>query len=57
MIDRAIQLFGGAGLTDDWPLADMYTVARTLQLVDGPDEVRLMQIARRELRAYEGFRT
>jgi acyl-CoA dehydrogenase len=56
VIDRAIQLFGAAGVSDDWPLAEMYAHARTLHFVDGPDEVHLMQIARRELRAYEGFR-
>ena len=56
VIDRAIQVFGGAGVSDDWPLADMYAHARTLHFVDGPDEVHLMQIARRELRAYEDFR-
>jgi acyl-CoA dehydrogenase len=57
VIDRAIQAFGGAGVTNDWPLAEMYGHARTLRIVDGPDEVHLQQIARRELRAYEGFRT
>ena len=57
VIDRAIQTFGAAGVSDDWPLADMYTHARTLHLVDGPDEVHLQQIARRELRQYESFRT
>ena len=56
VIDRAIQLFGGAGVTDDWPLAAMYAHARTLHLVDGPDEVHMQQIARRELRPYEIFR-
>ena len=56
VIDRAIQLFGGAGVSQDWPLADMYAHARTLHLVDGPDEVHKQQIARRELRKYEGFR-
>jgi acyl-CoA dehydrogenase len=56
VIDRAIQLFGGAGVTDDWPLASMYAHARTLHLVDGPDEVHMQQIARRELRPYEIFR-
>ncbi len=54
IIDRAIQTFGGAGVSQDWPLADMYTHARTLHLVDGPDEVHLQQIARRELRRHEG---
>ena len=49
VIDRAIQVFGGAGVSGDWPLADMYAHARTLHLVDGPDDVHLMQIARREL--------
>ncbi|HEY7135943.1 MAG TPA: acyl-CoA dehydrogenase family protein [Acidimicrobiia bacterium] len=56
VIDRAIQLFGGAGVSDDWPLAAMYTHARTLHLVDGPDEVHKQQIARRELRRYEWAR-
>jgi acyl-CoA dehydrogenase len=56
VIDRAIQVFGGAGVSDDWPLALMYTHARTLHLVDGPDEVHKQQIARRELRQYEDFR-
>jgi len=57
VIDLAIQAFGAAGVSDDWPLASMYTHARTLHLVDGPDEVHLRQIARRELRGYESFRT
>jgi acyl-CoA dehydrogenase len=56
VIDRAIQLFGGAGVSDDWPLAQMWTYVRTVRLVDGPDDVHLMQIARRELRKYESFR-
>jgi acyl-CoA dehydrogenase len=56
VIDRAIQIFGAAGVSQDWPLADMYTHARTLHLVDGPDEVHKQQIARRELRKYEAYR-
>ena len=56
VIDRAIQAFGAAGVTNDWPLAEMYGHARTLHFVDGPDEVHVQQIARRELRAYEQFR-
>jgi acyl-CoA dehydrogenase len=56
VIDRAIQTFGAAGVSDDWPLAEMYAHARTLHLVDGPDEVHLQQIARRELRQYEDLR-
>lgn len=57
VIDRAIQLFGGAGVSNDWPLAEMYAHARTLHLVDGPDDVHKQQIAKRELRKYEAFRT
>jgi acyl-CoA dehydrogenase len=57
VIDRAIQAFGAAGVTNDWPLAEMWGHARTLHLVDGPDEVHLQQIARRELRPYEQLRT
>ena len=56
VIDRAIQLFGGAGVSDDWPLAQLWTYVRTVRIVDGPDDVHLMQIARRELRPYESFR-
>ena len=56
VIDRAIQVFGAAGVSDDWPLAEMYAHARTLHFVDGPDEVHLTQIAKRELRAYETLR-
>ncbi len=49
VVDRAIQAHGGGGVTDDFPLAAMYAYARTLRLADGPDEVHLMTIARREL--------
>jgi acyl-CoA dehydrogenase len=56
VIDRAIQVFGGAGVSGDWPLADMYAHARTLHLVDGPDDVHLMQIARRELGRFADLR-
>ncbi len=53
VIDRAIQAFGGAGVTADFPLAAMYAHARTLQIADGPDEVHKRSLARRELRRYE----
>ncbi len=56
VIDRAIQIFGGAGVTDDFPLASMYAHARTLHLVDGPDEVHMRQIARTELGKWESLR-
>ena len=52
VIDRAIQTFGGGGLSQDYPLAAMWANARTLRFADGPDEVHRRQIARRELRAY-----
>ncbi len=50
VIDRAIQVFGAAGVSDDFPLARMYAQLRSLRIADGPDEVHLMAIARRELR-------
>jgi acyl-CoA dehydrogenase len=50
VIDRAIQLFGGAGVSQDTPLAHFFAHARTLRLADGPDEVHLMSVARRELK-------
>ncbi|UGS37096.1 (R)-benzylsuccinyl-CoA dehydrogenase [Capillimicrobium parvum] len=52
VIDRAIQVHGGGGVTDDFPLAKMYAHVRTLRLADGPDEVHKLSIARRELRQY-----
>ena len=50
VIDRAIQVFGAAGLSGDTPLALFYAMARQLRIVDGPDEVHLRTIARHELR-------
>ncbi|XP_073534215.1 acyl-CoA dehydrogenase family member 11-like isoform X2 [Phyllobates terribilis] len=47
--DRAIQVFGGAGVSQDFPLAFMYTAVRTLRIADGPDEVHLSAIAKMEL--------
>ncbi|ARF18926.1 acyl-CoA dehydrogenase [Sporosarcina ureae] len=52
VIDRAIQAFGGAGVSEDFPLAYMYAGARTLRIADGPDEVHSRQIARLELKKY-----
>ncbi|GAB91488.1 acyl-CoA dehydrogenase family protein [Gordonia rhizosphera] len=52
IIDRAIQVHGGGGVTDDFPLAMAYAHIRTLRLADGPDEVHKRAIARRELRPY-----
>jgi acyl-CoA dehydrogenase len=53
IIDRAIQVHGGGGVSDDFPLARMYAGIRTLRLADGPDEVHKMTIARRELRRHD----
>ncbi len=50
VVDRAIQVHGGGGVSDDFPLATMYAHLRTLRLADGPDEVHKRSIARRELR-------
>jgi acyl-CoA dehydrogenase len=52
VIDRAIQAHGGAGVSQDTILAELYGVARILQIADGPDEVHRMTIARRETRRY-----
>jgi acyl-CoA dehydrogenase len=52
VVDRAIQAFGGAGVTDDFGLSYMYKYARTLRIVDGPDEVHRHQIGRQELAKY-----
>ncbi|MEO1201680.1 MAG: acyl-CoA dehydrogenase family protein [Pseudomonadota bacterium] len=52
IIDDAIQMHGAAGLSQDFPLAAMYTAARTLRLADGPDEVHRMVVARDELGRY-----
>ena len=52
IIDRAIQVHGGGGVTDDFSLAMAYAHIRTLRLADGPDEVHKRAIARRELRPY-----
>ena len=49
IIDRAIQTYGAAGVTQYTPLAEMYAGQRTLRIADGPDEVHKMTIARREI--------
>ena len=48
VIDRAVQSFGGAGVCQDTPLANMWANIRTLRLADGPDEVQLQQLGRNE---------
>ena len=52
VVDRAIQVWGAAGVSADLPLAGFYQGARTLRIADGPDEVHKMVIARRELRRF-----
>jgi acyl-CoA dehydrogenase len=52
VIDRAIQAHGGGGVSQDFPLANLYAHARTLHIVDGPDEVHRRSLARRELKKY-----
>jgi acyl-CoA dehydrogenase len=52
VLDRAIQVYGAMGVTNDTPLARMWGHARTLRIVDGPDEVHKMTIARHEIRRW-----
>ena len=52
IIDHAIQSYGGAGVSQDTPLARLYAGIRTLRIVDGPDEVHIRDIARLEIKPY-----
>ena len=52
VIDRAIQVHGAKGLTDDTPLSSMYRHAREARIYDGPDEVHRRAVARHELGKY-----
>jgi acyl-CoA dehydrogenase len=52
VLDRAIQVHGGAGVSDDFPLAAMWAAVRTLRIADGPDAVHLRSVAREELASY-----
>jgi acyl-CoA dehydrogenase len=53
VIDRAIQVHGARGLTDETPLAEMYANARAARIYDGPDEVHRMVVSRRILKKFE----
>jgi acyl-CoA dehydrogenase len=53
IVDRAMQVHGAGGMSDDFPLARMYAWQRALRFADGPDEVHKMTIARRELRRWD----
>lgn len=52
ILDKAIQVHGGGGLSQDFPLAEMYAGVRTLRFADGPDEVHKASLARAELKKY-----
>ncbi|HVM40241.1 MAG TPA: acyl-CoA dehydrogenase family protein [Acidimicrobiia bacterium] len=52
VVDKAIQVHGAAGVTQDFPLAQMFAAVRSLRFADGPDEVHKVVIARRELARY-----
>ena len=52
IIDEAMQMYGGTGVSQDTPLAQMYQGQRTLRFADGPDAVHRRQVARKELRGY-----
>lgn len=56
VIDDAIQAFGGAGVSGDTPLAELYATVRTLRIADGPDEVHNRTIARLEYARHGGLR-
>ncbi|MEU4895323.1 acyl-CoA dehydrogenase family protein [Streptomyces sp. NPDC044780] len=53
ILDRAVQLHGAGGVSQDFPLAELWAAARTLRLADGPDEVHQRSLARRELKRYQ----
>lgn len=48
VLDRAIQAYGGAGVSQETPLASMWASGRTMRIVDGPDEVHMLQLGRNE---------
>jgi acyl-CoA dehydrogenase len=52
ILDQAVQLHGAGGVSQDFPLAELWAAARTLRLADGPDEVHQRSLARRELKRY-----
>ncbi|MCX5608823.1 MULTISPECIES: acyl-CoA dehydrogenase family protein [unclassified Streptomyces] len=52
ILDDAVQLHGAGGVSQDFPLAELWAAARTLRLADGPDEVHQRSLARRELKQY-----
>jgi acyl-CoA dehydrogenase len=57
ILDDAIQVYGGAGVSQDTPLAKMWASARTMRIVDGPDEVHILQLGQKESRRATDVRT
>ena len=55
VLDRAMQAYGGAGVSQDTPLASMWANSRTMRIVDGPDEVHMLQLGRNEAKKGHGF--
>lgn len=55
VLDRAMQAYGGAGVSQDTPLAAMWANARTMRIVDGPDEVHILQLGRNEAKRGEAL--
>jgi acyl-CoA dehydrogenase len=53
VVDRAMQIHGAVGLSQDTPLAGFFAYARTLRLADGPDQVHMMQLGRNLAKKYE----
>ena len=53
VVDRAVQTYGAAGVSDDTVLARMYAITRALQIADGPNEVHLRTIARLEVNKHK----
>jgi acyl-CoA dehydrogenase len=52
VVDRALQVYGGLGMTDDTPLAFFYRHERAARIYDGPDEVQKLSLAKRILKTY-----
>jgi acyl-CoA dehydrogenase len=52
VIDRAMQMHGAAGLTEDFCLAEAYNYARQIRLADGPDQVHMMSLGKQLVRRY-----
>jgi len=56
VLDRAMQAYGGAGISQDTPLAKMWASGRTMRIVDGPDEVHMLQLGRNENKRGDNLR-